>query len=341
MRLDAVSVAEVGYAIDLPEAEWIAEICKASWGAFGIGVGCTACTFAFDQSGDLADLGCFTSVAGASWQTREMSLETTRTLPRAVTELLYAPSPPTVLFSQLLGMPAQKHPNRLLAQHLSENSVWDFVGVRAAGPERRGVMLGFPVPVGFKLAPRSRRALDQVAAHLAAAYRLRCGVPDALETAAAVLTPSGRVEHQGPDADVASKRGALVDAVRRMERSRGKSRRLDAEHSLSEWRALVSGRWSVLDFIDTDGKRFIVARRNEPRGRDLLAITDVERQVLEFASFGHSSKLIAYELGLAPSTVSAHMRRGLKKLGLTHQSELVALRARGGGAGHDDGFGSR
>ena len=82
-----------------------------------------------------------------------------------------------------------------------------------------------------------------------------------------------------------------------------------------------------------DGKRFIVARRNEPRGRDLLAITDIEGQVLEFASFGHANKLIAYELGLAPSTISVHLRRGLRKLGPAHPSELVALRGRGGGAG--------
>ena len=52
------------------------------------------------------------------------------------------------------------------------------------------------------------------------------------------------------------------------------------------------------------------ARRNQLLGRDLLSITDVERQVLELAPLGHANKHIAYELGLAPSTVAAKSASG-------------------------------
>ncbi len=89
----------------------------------------------------------------------------------------------------------------------------------------------------------------------------------------------------------------------------------------------MQGKWSVVDFVDRDGKRFILARRNPLIGRDSIAITDVERAVLALASLGHANKHIAYELGLAPSTVAGHLKRGLRRLGLKGRAELVGLAA--------------
>ncbi len=53
------------------------------------------------------------------------------------------------------------------------------------------------------------------------------------------------------------------------------------------------------------------------------ALTPRERTVIEWLVRGSSQKLIAYELRLATTTVSAHIRSGLTKLGLTRWEQAV------------------
>ena len=76
------------------------------------------------------------------------------------------------------------------------------------------------------------------------------------------------------------------------------------------------GRWSLLDHFDSDGRRFVVAHRNDARVADVRGLTLRERQVLAYAGLGHSNKVIAYELGLSTSTVSTHLARARKKMRL-------------------------
>lgn len=42
-------------------------------------------------------------------------------------------------------------------------------------------------------------------------------------------------------------------------------------------------------------------------------------------SLGHTHKFIAYELGIAVSTVGAHLQSALRKLGLRSRADLVKL----------------
>src|SRR6185503_4076963 len=98
-----------------------------------------------------------------------------------------------------------------------------------------------------------------------------------------------------------SARAALQDAVMRMEHARGPARRRDPHEAVSNWRALVGARWSLLDQFESNGKRYIVAVTNEPfvGGDDCLAPR--EKQVLAAAAAGRTNKVIAYELGVADS----------------------------------------
>jgi DNA-binding CsgD family transcriptional regulator len=63
-------------------------------------------------------------------------------------------------------------------------------------------------------------------------------------------------------------------------------------------------------------------------------LTDRERQVFTYAAMGQSNKLIAYSLGLAVSTVAAHLERARRKLGggasLKALQALVPIAAEGG-----------
>jgi hypothetical protein len=47
--------------------------------------------------------------------------------------------------------------------------------------------------------------------------------------------------------------------------------------------------------------------------------------VAGFAALGHANKLIAWEMGLAPSTVAAHLATAQRKLGVSSRLELVGL----------------
>lgn len=91
------------------------------------------------------------------------------------------------------------------------------------------------------------------------------------------------------------------------------------------WRALILGRWSLVDHRDSDGKRFLLARRNEPGVVGLTALNASERRTAAMFSMLGSVKLVAYELGLAPSTVSEELKSAARKLGCGNRAELAGL----------------
>ena len=135
-----------------------------------------------------------------------------------------------------------------------------------------------------------------------------------LESAEAVLSPTGRVEHAVGEAKRDDAREALRDALARIAGARGM--RDDEPFRATElWTALCDGRWSLIEHFERDGRRYFLAHRNEPRLAATRALSERERQVFTYAAMGRSNKLIAYSLGLAVSTVAAHLERARRKLG--------------------------
>ena len=92
--------------------------------------------------------------------------------------------------------------------------------------------------------------------------------------------------------------------------------------ALEIWRALVDGRWSIVQHEDKGGKRVLLARKNPSNRRHPSALRPLERHVVSLVQRGHSSKVIAYELGISASAVSQRLASALRKLGLSHLSEL-------------------
>jgi DNA-binding CsgD family transcriptional regulator len=104
---------------------------------------------------------------------------------------------------------------------------------------------------------------------------------------------------------------------------------------MSLWRALLDGRWSLVDCTESDGRRVVLARRNEPGVRDPRALAPRERDVLAHVALGHSNKYIAYLLGIATSTVATHLASAMLKIGLRSRRDAIAMfRSCGGPAGH-------
>jgi DNA-binding NarL/FixJ family response regulator len=131
--------------------------------------------------------------------------------------------------------------------------------------------------------------------------------------------------HAEPDAVAA--RLELRRAVSHFEEARG-ALRSQPEDALDRWRPLVAARWTLLDEFQQGGKRYIVARRNEPTTASLESLAPRERQALALLALGHSNKLIAYELGIAASTVSVLLHRASTKLGVRSRSDLAQIARR-------------
>ena len=177
--------------------------------------------------------------------------------------------------------------------------------------------------------------------HLTAAHRLRSALPELCEAegpgtsepipltqlpllAEAVFDPSRR---KVAEAAVPAQSSTASEAIRaasvRIDRARGRLRKTDPDEALTLWRGLVSGRWSLVDWFDTDGRRFIVAKANAPDLGDPRGLTQRELPVATYAVQGETLKLIGYRFDLSPSQVSRHLRAAMRKLGARTQAELV------------------
>ena len=205
-------------------------------------------------------------------------------------------------------------------------SAWALIG---GDPRSKAIALVFPA-AGDSVDPDQpfprARMLGLAAAHLGAATRLRrLAMPSQVEGAGteSILEPNGKVLHAVGDAKDKAHRESLVEAVVRRERARGRLRRSDPEEATQLWSVLVSGRWSIIDFVDRDGKRLLLARKNPVNGPDVLALNEDERDVVWLATLGHSRKYIAYELGLATATVTKRLGSALKKLRISNRRELL------------------
>jgi DNA-binding NarL/FixJ family response regulator len=86
----------------------------------------------------------------------------------------------------------------------------------------------------------------------------------------------------------------------------------------------------MVDRFDTDGRRFVVAIKNDPVYRDPRGLTERERQVAEFVGLGRSSTEVAYTLGISEAAVTNCTARAQEKLGLASRAELVADFAQNG-----------
>ena len=216
----------------------------------------------------------------------------------------------------------------------SSRDIRGALGINALDASRRGVTL-----VGFDRSQRAPPTDADVArwsfisAHIAAGARLgsRLTEPEA------VLRTDGGVVHADGAARAQLARECLRRAVVGMMRARTRRGRASPDEALASWEALVAGRWSLIDTFESDGRHYVVARPNEPMPRP-MALTRRERQVVAAVGLGHANKLIAYELGLRPSTVATLLSRAMRKLDLSSRLELVRwARTHRAAAETDDG----
>jgi DNA-binding CsgD family transcriptional regulator len=92
---------------------------------------------------------------------------------------------------------------------------------------------------------------------------------------------------------------------------------------IDTWRALVAGRWTLIETFERDGRRYYVAYPNAPHVRSLHALSPREQQVVAYVAQGDSNKWISYQLDITTGAVSNTLSRALAKLGLSSRRELI------------------
>src|SRR5512143_2854719 len=105
--------------------------------------------------------------------------------------------------------------------------------------------------------------------------------------------PSGRRKEEPPEPRAVGRKRCSTPPATPSTPARRRVVRADPDEALQLWRGLVDGTWSLVDHHDTDGKRYLLARRNQPGVREPTALTQNERSVLAFAAMGHQNKYIA------------------------------------------------
>lgn len=210
-----------------------------------------------------------------------------------------------------------------LAAAFRDVGIGDVYGINGRNPSGKGCFIGVCMPPRFSpLPPSTRRTFARIARHVAAAHRLRLRLSEAPAPGDAVLRLDGVVEHASGAAHTKEAREALRRSVVTITAARRRTRRDDDERAVAAWKALVDARWSLVDHFERGGSRYVVAHRNDCQPAPLALLTERERQVVALAAMGHSNKSIAYELGIATSTVGVLVSRALRRLGLKSRREL-------------------
>jgi DNA-binding CsgD family transcriptional regulator len=209
----------------------------------------------------------------------------------------------------------------------------DGLGMSSFDPSGSGVYLIAPLPKVTTLTEKSRERWQMVAAHFGAGHRLRRALRDAgpepatdlPHGAEAVIDPTTfRVTDAQGQAKSADALGALREAALRVDRARGRLRASDPEQALGLWKALVRGRWSTVDWFDSDGRRYVLGLPNAPEVGDPRGLTERETQVVALVLCGQSNKLIAYHLGLSTGRISTLLRSAMRKFSVQTRSQLIA-----------------
>ena len=209
---------------------------------------------------------------------------------------------------------------------LWRDSIVDSFGIVGADPAGEGVCASVGLLELRSLSVRELRLLERLAVHLLAGHRLRRDAkPRFVEDAEAILSPAGNVLHATKSAK--NKLVSLQEGRRR--RDVAKSTTHDSDTALEIWQGLAAGRWSLVDHLDTDGKRLLLAMRNAPQVDAFLDLSPRERRVCALVAMGHRDKEISYLLGLSLASVTASLHRARTKLNVATRGALAARWRRG------------
>jgi DNA-binding CsgD family transcriptional regulator len=210
----------------------------------------------------------------------------------------------------------------------------DLLYITAVDCKGSGVAVVAPLAEITTLSGHDLQRWQMLAAHVDAGHRLRHGLADKENgdqpctglphDAEAIFDANNlRMTDAVGRAQERMVSRKLREAAVTVDRARGKMRDTDPDRALQIWKAMVRGRWSMIDWFDSDDRRFVLALPNAPRINDPRGLTERESQVVAYAVLGQTNKMIAYRLGLSKSRVSLLLRRAMRKLNVRTRAQLV------------------
>jgi DNA-binding CsgD family transcriptional regulator len=318
MKPDLIGILEAAYHVEQDETAWLKECLDAARPSLDGGMGCSA--FLYDAS-DPSQFRIWSFLGSSDGRDDAIVSAIRRSPPERI----------RWTFRSQACRVASEGPNwdeQPAAKLFRTWGVEDIFFVNGVDPLGVGCFFTAKLAQRRRSTARDKATWSRIAAHVASGYRLQRRLAAArsrgpVEDADAVLEPNGKVQHADDAAQSHSARQALVAAVAAADRARGSLRRTSPEEGIAGWRGLVAARWSLVDHVETDGRRYVLACRNEAALK-APELTSRERQALGYARLGHTNKLIAYEMGIAASTVGVLLCRAGKKLGVSSRPELLA-----------------
>ena len=337
-RIDRVGSAiidftEAAYDLDLSDEEWLPTVLERGLSVLDHGLGVAGIEYGRPPGG------------GALQFLRIQVASGPQDFPTQHMAALQA-WPPELLREQTrsglvstMSENTKSHPEALDMYTSHVSYCKDALGITTVDCKGAGVAIIAPLREVTVLTGRDRQRWQMLAAHLEAGHRLR----RALAAQGAGQEPCTDLPHTNLPHDAEaifdaksfhitdavgsarepSARKKLRNAALAVDRARGKLRETDPEKALATWKALVRGRWSMVDWFDSDGRRFVLGIPNAPHVRDPRGLTESEKRVVACTIQGASNKMIAYRLGLSTSRVSLLVRSSMKKLGLRTRAQLV------------------
>lgn len=319
-RFDPLEVVERGYDLGATEASWLEGIIEAARpGIPGEFVGGSRVQVTDDQPDVVAEV----RDPGEPPEAHAIIRSILLAMPHDLRGIYFGPTP-------FVGA-ATSDPRMtsLLTASSASNEFGTSVGFAVGDGVGGGIAIGSFAPLDVEFGAAQRQLWFRTVAHVGAAMRLRTRLAQAPCEPLGMLSASGRAQHLAPALQGPGPRARLDDAIQRMLIARGRLRHEAPEQALGLFRALVAGEWSVVDWVDTDGKRMLVVHENPLPLRSPRALTSREAQVAELMVEGRSNSEIGYLLGIGTGTVSRLARDVLAKLGRPRRQDLPRLFERG------------
>ncbi len=323
---DLISFIEAGYSLEKDDESWTKGLLEQVDSLFERGWGATIFSYQYTSTTLHID-----DVATRAPSFFIGNIRKNEKLPSEVIDALFRAGNNVGTVSDLVF---SRFPEQLSAfRKFTRGMVGDSLGMTAHSGCGRAISLS----VGFfkQTTPTTSecKRWPAIASHLGAGLRLRKIAQSFsldVQSAEAIFDPWGKLQHAKQEAAKPEARDILRDAVRRVDHLRTRVGRKDPAMALEAWEGLVGGHWSLVDYFDSDRRRFVVAIKNDPQYPDPRGLTMRERQVAEFVGLGQSCKEISYTLGVSPSAVTNCTARAQHKLGLSSLPELAAFFASNG-----------
>lgn len=318
----AIDIVEAAYRLDGSESSWLATLLEQVAPDLDTGNGVYGFT-GNDTTPDFASSPVFVErEVNREFLSRIATLNAEA--PNAIFELLKKRLVTCGGLAQVLGeqSPVVGHFRGLM----ESAGVVDGFCMFAQDARGGSVTLSAPSSQVVVPSPRVRGVWLRVGLHVVAGLRLRRKLTASAAPREALFSPSGALEDASPTiAHDDEARRALTDAVRAMDQARSAKLRSSPEQALELWRALVAGKWSLVDHWEHGGRRYIAAYPNDNGARDPRALTQTEQSVLRYVALGATNKELSYALGFSEKTVSNSVTQILKKLNVRSRVDLAAL----------------